>query len=86
MSDTSKTRISAVMLGRLRVPIDDAIRKFAKLAKDVFSDKKYISTSGSGTFKSTRMQQALKAIIGEATGDENEGMMDHRLDGGKCKT
>lgn len=74
------------MLGRLRVPLDDAIDEFAKLAQNVFSDKKHLSVSGSGSFKSTKLQQALKQIVREATGDENTRMMDHRLGEKRCKT
>jgi hypothetical protein len=74
------------MVGRLRMPLDQAIEHFAKLARDVFSDKKHFSASGSGAFKSTKMQQALKEIIQTATGDENERMMDRRPDAAKCKT
>jgi hypothetical protein len=74
------------MLARLRLPLDQAIKYFGKLTKDVFSNRKYLSTSGSSTFKSNRMQQALKEIIREAVGDENEKMMDHGPNAGKCKT
>lgn len=74
------------MLGRLRIPLDRAIEHFARLGTDVFSERKYLSSSGSGAFKSTKMQQALKSIIREATGSEDERMLDHRSDADKCKT
>lgn len=68
------------------MPLDRAIEHFARLAKDVFSDKKYFSATGLGVFKSTKMQQALKQIVQEATGDENTFMMDRRAQAEKCKT
>lgn len=71
------------MLGRLRIPLDLTIKQFAKLATDVFSDKKY---HGSSAFKSTKMQQAIKNIIRDATGNENEGMMEQRPETQRCKT
>lgn len=74
------------MLGRLRIPLDRAIEDFAKLAKNVFSDKKYFSTNGSGKFKSTKLQEALKQMVNAATGDENTRMMDRRVDSNACKT
>jgi hypothetical protein len=74
------------MLGRLRIPLNQAIDHFMKLAEDVFADKKHFNSSGSSTFKSTKMQQALKDIIRETTGNENEPMLDRRPDSGKCKT
>jgi hypothetical protein len=78
--------VSAAMLGRLRIPLDQTIEHFAQLAKDVFSDKKHISTSSGGTLKSTKLQQALKDIVRKTTGDENEMMIDRQVDTGKCKT
>lgn len=79
-------RISATMLGRLRMPLDDAIKQFTTLAKNVFSDKKYFSASGPGKFKSKKMQQALKQLVVEATGDENTCMMDPQVEAAGCKT
>lgn len=74
------------MLGRLKMSLDSAIDHFATLATDVFSDKKYISTSGSGAFKSTKMQQALKSIIRAATGYEDEKMRGDYPEAEICRT
>lgn len=78
--------ISAAMLGRLRMPLDNTIEQFSKLAKDVFADAKYFSISGISMFKSTKLQQALRDIIREATGNENERTLDRQSDTEKCKT
>jgi hypothetical protein len=80
------SRICAAMLGRLRIPLDQTIERFVQLSKDVFSDKKPFSTSGSPPFKLTKLRQALKDTIREATGDENEKMIDRQPDAGRCMT
>ncbi|KAL5637662.1 hypothetical protein ACGC1H_002064 [Rhizoctonia solani] len=52
------------MLGRLRMPVESAIKSYANLAKDVFSEKKRY---GSGSFKTTRLKESLRDIIQNAT-------------------
>ncbi|EIM92861.1 uncharacterized protein STEHIDRAFT_46734, partial [Stereum hirsutum FP-91666 SS1] len=37
---TTLLRIIALMLGRLRMSVDDALRKYAELSKEVFSERK----------------------------------------------
>jgi hypothetical protein len=71
------------MVGRLGIPTKKATTEFASLAKDVFSDKKIV---GPGTFKASKLEKALKDIVREATGDEDEPMMNKRPNAGKCKT
>jgi hypothetical protein len=71
------------MVGRLGIPTNKATTNFATLANDVFSDKKII---GPGVFKASKLEKALKDIVREATGNEDERMMDHRPNAGKCKT
>ncbi|CUA67657.1 hypothetical protein RSOLAG22IIIB_07504 [Rhizoctonia solani] len=65
--------ISACMLGRLRMPVDEAIEKYAKLVEDVFKDKKF---SGVPMYKATKLQEVLKTMIREATGADAEMMED----------
>lgn len=72
------------MLGRLGISTDKAIECYQTLAKEVFSDRK-LTTSGTGVFKATKLEMALKAIIQEATGNADEPMMDKRPDA-ECKT
>ncbi|KEP51449.1 calcium-independent phospholipase A2-gamma, partial [Rhizoctonia solani 123E] len=74
--------ISACMLGRLRMPVDKAIAEYAKLVKEVFKEKKM---NGPTMYKGTKLQQALNAMIREATGDEGERMIEDQK-GTECKT
>ncbi|CAE7174090.1 unnamed protein product [Rhizoctonia solani] len=69
------------MLGRLRMPVEKAVTEYAKLVKDVFSERKY---TGSTLYKGTRLQEALKAMIRDATGGEGEMMNSGRES--ECKT
>jgi hypothetical protein len=73
------------MLGRLGIPLKQAIEYYPKLA-EVFSHRKLVRTSGPSVFKLTKLEEVLKRIIHEATGDENARMLDPRPDGVKCKT
>ncbi|CUA77736.1 Nephrocystin-3 [Homo sapiens] [Rhizoctonia solani] len=79
IAGTGTGGISACMLGRLRMPIDKAILEYAKLAKEVFQDTKL---SGTTMYKATKLQDALKGMIREATGDEEEMMNEGRESNG----
>jgi hypothetical protein len=70
------------MMGRLRVPLNEAIQCYIKLA-EVFSDRKFFGTSA---FKTTKLKEVLKRIVRDATGDEDERMIDTRPDGDMCRT
>ncbi|CUA75446.1 Nephrocystin-3 [Mus musculus] [Rhizoctonia solani] len=74
--------ISACMLGRLRMPVDKAIEKYAKLVEEVFKDKKI---SGVPMYKGTKLQEVLKTMISEATGADAEMMMEDQSSN-PCKT
>ncbi|KEP45484.1 calcium-independent phospholipase A2-gamma, partial [Rhizoctonia solani 123E] len=82
IAGTGTGGIIACMLGRLRMPVEKAKLEFAKLAEDVFKDKKI---SGTTMYKGTKLQEALKTLVREATGDEGETMNEDR-EGGACKT
>ena len=64
------------------MPIEKAIVEYAKLVKEVFKEKK---RTGTTMYKATKLQEALKTMVREATGDEGEMMKDGRGDDG-CKT
>ena len=51
------------MLFRLRMTIDEAIAAYRGLATGVFSDKKWIFQDG--TFKATRLEDAIVRVIKE---------------------
>ncbi|KEP46281.1 kinesin light chain, partial [Rhizoctonia solani 123E] len=82
ITGTGTGGIIACMLGRLRIPVEKAKLEFAKLAAGVFKDKKL---SGTTMYKGTKLQEALKTLVREATGDEGE-MMNENRDSGTCKT
>ncbi|CAE6403507.1 unnamed protein product [Rhizoctonia solani] len=82
IAGTGTGGISACMLGRLRMPIEKAIPGYAKLSKEVFQDTKL---GGTTMYKATKLQDALKRMIREATGNEEE-MMNEREEHDGCKT
>ncbi|KAL5631666.1 hypothetical protein ACGC1H_007249 [Rhizoctonia solani] len=82
IAGTGTGGISACMLGRLRLSVDEAIEEYAKLVKEVFKDKKM---SGPTMYKQTKLQEALKTIIREATSNEGEKMREDQESNG-CKT
>ncbi|CAE6475491.1 unnamed protein product [Rhizoctonia solani] len=85
IAGTGTGAISAVMLGRLRMSIDDAITSYLQLMKSVFSDRKYTIKGDTGAFKSTVLEKELKAIIHREVGNENEMMMEGKDSEDTCK-
>jgi len=63
------------MLGRLRMDVDIAIRHYDTLAKHVFSHPK--RWKGEGKFKATRLEEAMKAMIRDTTGDSEALLLEH---------
>lgn len=78
-------RISAVMLGRLQMRLDDVIREYGHLMSNTLSDKKLLTLGGSGTFKATKFEEGLKNIVRTATGDAEEMMMEESPREARCK-
>ena len=76
-------RVIACMLGRLRMPIDVAILEYGKLVQQAFCERKSIGSTG-GPYVGSNLRKALKAMVKDATGNEDEKMRDEREDG--CKT
>jgi hypothetical protein len=64
--------------------VTEAITCYGDLAQRVFSDEKL--TGRDGKFKASRLEEVLKEIIEEKTGQIDERMMDRRRDGKVCKT
>ena len=67
-------RIIVIMLFRLQMSIDAAIRAYIRLAEHVFSEKKWFFQEG--TFKATRLEEAMVSIIQQ---EEQEEGGDPRL-------
>jgi len=63
------------MLGRLRMDIDTAIKHYDRLVKHVFSQPK--RWRGDGKFKATKLEEAMKAMVRDATGDSESPLLEH---------
>jgi hypothetical protein len=77
-------RILVLMLGRLRMSIDDAIKYYDFLTRKVFSDGKKVI--GSSKFKATALEDAIKEMVKATTGDADSPMLDALSDRDVCKT
>ncbi|QRV88528.1 patatin-like phospholipase protein [Ceratobasidium sp. AG-Ba] len=76
--------IIVCLVGRLRVPVRQAIKYYQRLA-DVFSKKRPIG-GDEGAFKINKLATVMKAIVRDATGDEDTAMLDTRIDASRSKT
>ncbi|KAJ7824351.1 hypothetical protein B0H13DRAFT_2290987 [Mycena leptocephala] len=81
---TSTGGLIALMLGRLRMSVKDAVKAYGELSKEVFSDVK--SQGSDGRFKASKLEKAIKGIVGtySASQDPEERMKDTREN--PCKT
>ncbi|KEP45593.1 kinesin light chain [Rhizoctonia solani 123E] len=82
IAGTGTGGVSACMLGRLRISIDKVIEEYAKLIESIFSEKKL---SGPTMYKGTKLQESLKTMIRDATGNEGEMMIEDETKQ-RCKT
>ncbi|QRV81252.1 patatin-like phospholipase protein [Ceratobasidium sp. AG-Ba] len=82
VAGTGTGALIACMVGRLGIPVEQAIGYYIKL-DEVFSDRKRIGTTA---YKATKLREVLKAIVRNAVGDENKQMIDSECDGDKCRT
>ena len=73
----------ALMLGRLGMSVEKAIRCYGTLAP-VFSDLN--RAGGDGWFKESILEKVTREIVREQTGQENERMMGTPPHGKGCKT
>ncbi|QRW09831.1 patatin-like phospholipase protein [Ceratobasidium sp. AG-Ba] len=85
IAGTGTGALVACMIGLLRMDVDAAISAYSQLIERVFSDKKMISTSGSGAYKASKLEEELKKIVRDATGDENTRMMANVGGANKCQ-
>ncbi|KAJ7886246.1 FabD/lysophospholipase-like protein [Mycena olivaceomarginata] len=72
------------MLGRLRMSVEDAVKAYGQLAKEVFSDVKPLGSDG--RFKASKLEKAIKEIVRakSALQDLEERLEDTRNNA--CKT
>jgi len=71
------------MLGRLRMDIGTAIKHYDTMVKHVFSHPK--GRPGDGKFKATKLEEAIKSIVKEVTGDSESPLLEQNLSTG-CRT
>jgi calcium-independent phospholipase A2-gamma len=66
---TSTGGIIAVMLGRLRMSVDECIAEYEKLSAFVFREKKVGKPE---LFKAKKLEEAIKAVIKKKLGEDME--------------
>ncbi|OBT69989.1 hypothetical protein VE03_00561 [Pseudogymnoascus sp. 23342-1-I1] len=71
---TSTGGLIAILLGRLRLSVPEAIDKYRILAAQVFSEKK--TWGKDGTFKASNLEKAIKEVVQEKLGP---GHADERM-------
>ncbi|QRV81275.1 kinesin light chain [Ceratobasidium sp. AG-Ba] len=81
VAGTGTGAVIACLVGRLGLPVKQAMAEYTKIA-EVFSEQKLVGTTA---YSMTKLQNILKLIVKDATGDENTGMIDVNLQGNKCQ-
>jgi hypothetical protein len=76
-------RLIALMLGRLRMPIDECIKHYGLLSEQVFSK---VKLAGDGKFSASTLEKTIKKIIEDCTHDTEARMMDPRPENEVCRT
>ena len=71
------------MLGRLRMDVNAAIKQYDEIAKHVFSDLKLFG--GDGKFRATKLEQAIKSMVEDITGDTESPLLEGD-ETGACRT
>ncbi|KAJ7434163.1 acyl transferase/acyl hydrolase/lysophospholipase, partial [Mycena latifolia] len=79
---TSTGGIIAIMLGRLRMSVEQAIECYDDLSGKVFRRSKLL---GDGKYKATMLEKVIKSIVEERTGDSETSLLDDGTLGGKCR-
>ncbi|KAG8777650.1 hypothetical protein FRC12_000275 [Ceratobasidium sp. 428] len=85
MAGTGTGALIACMLVLLGLNVDQTIVAYSKLVESVFSETKRVGASGSGTFKAVKLEEELKKMVREATGDGDTLMMRTQHDEEVCK-
>jgi hypothetical protein len=82
-SKVDLARLIALMLGALGMSVKQAIASYGILAESVFSES---NLAGDGSFKASNLEHAVKKIVKERTGHEDERMIEKGSRVRKCKT
>lgn len=82
---TLNNRLIAILLGRLRFSVPEAIEVYRTLAKDIFSKRKMLGKDGA--FKASSLERAIKKVL---VGKLGEGKAEEKMfevgEEGVCKT
>ncbi|KAJ7347979.1 FabD/lysophospholipase-like protein [Mycena albidolilacea] len=81
---TSTGGLIALMLGRLRMSVEDAIKAYGELSKDVFSDVK--PPGSDGRFKASKLEKAIKQIVRAKSASQNPEEKLEDTQNNACKT
>ena len=76
-------RLIALMLGRLRMSVDEAIDHYGILSEHVFSK---VKSTGDGKFMASKLENGIKKIVRDVTQDTEARMLDPGPDNGVCRT
>ncbi|KAG8741913.1 hypothetical protein FRC10_002278 [Ceratobasidium sp. 414] len=72
----------AIMLGRLRMSVDDCIKQYHRLAKKIFKRNKAVQlssfASGENRFSPVNLEEAIKNVVAK-TSPNNTKMADHHV-------
>src|SRR5882724_3940429 len=79
----SLSSLISLILGRLGMSVDKAIRCYGNLTGDVFSHKQ---TGQDGKFEVSMLEKVIKDIVKAETGQEDERMLGTAPDGEGCRT
>ncbi|KAG9079377.1 hypothetical protein FS749_008570, partial [Ceratobasidium sp. UAMH 11750] len=85
ITGTSTGGLIAIMLGRLRMSVDQAIACYTILSERIFSETKHVWQDG--RFKTSSLERVIKQIVHDNTEscDEDARMLDVRPDGTACR-
>jgi len=75
-------RLIALLLGRLKLSVPEAMEAYRSLAKNVFGEKKRFSD---GKFNEKALEQAIKDTVKTKLGDSEERMLDPESGAEVCK-
>jgi hypothetical protein len=80
------SRIIALMLGRLRMSVDEAIKCYGAISQEVFSNPNFVSIGRGSKFSAAKLERAIKRVVQEKTGKEDELLINTQPEGRECKT
>ncbi|KAJ7164795.1 FabD/lysophospholipase-like protein [Mycena crocata] len=80
---TSTGGIIAILLGRLRMSVEEAIQCYDDLSGKTFRKSNLL---GDGKYSASSLEKVIKTIVKDRTGDSEASLLDDGALGGKCRT